>query len=138
VFFLTQALLPQLRAGATADQPSTVINIGSAGGSQVSPATAFSYNTSKAALNYLTRKLARLVADDHISVNTVAPGPVDAGLMKMQDAAFKKQITADIPFGRMTTVEEVANATLFLASPAASFITGAILPVDGGVTGCMK
>ena len=131
-------MLPQLRAGATADQPSTVINIGSAGGSQVSPATAFSYNTSKAALNYLTRKLARLVAEDRISVNTVAPGPVDAGLMKMQDEAFKSRVTAEIPFGRMTTVDEVANATLFLASPAAAFITGAILPVDGGVTGCMK
>jgi NAD(P)-dependent dehydrogenase (short-subunit alcohol dehydrogenase family) len=137
-FFLVQALLPQLRAAATAAQPSTVINIGSSSGSQASGTTAISYATSKNALNYLTRKLARLLADDHITVNTVGPGPVDAGLMKMQDDAFKARLIADIPMGRMATVDEVANAALFLASPAAAFITGAILPVDGGVTGCLK
>ena len=137
-FFLTQALLPQLRAAATPRQPSTVINISSAGGSQVTHTTNVSYATSKAGVNYLTRKLARLLADDRISVNTVSPGPVDAGLMKSQSEAFKAQVAANVPMGRMATVDEIAHATLFLASPAAAFITGAILPVDGGVMGCLK
>jgi NAD(P)-dependent dehydrogenase (short-subunit alcohol dehydrogenase family) len=137
VFFMTQAFLPLLRIGAT-EQPARIINIGSAAGAQVSANEAYAYSTSKSALNYLTRKLARRLAKERILVNTVSPGPVEAGLMNKMDETFKKSVRDDIPLGRMAMPDEVAAAVGFLASPAASYITGIILPVDGGLTGCMR
>jgi NAD(P)-dependent dehydrogenase (short-subunit alcohol dehydrogenase family) len=137
-FFLLQALLPLLRKAGTRARPARIINIGSAAGSQVSANEAYAYSTSKSALNYLTRKIARRLAKENITVNTVAPGPVDAGLMSKMDEAFRKSVRDEIPLGRMATPEEVAAAVVFLASPAGAYLTGVILPVDGGVTGCMR
>ena len=137
-FFLSQALLPLLREAGTSARPARIINIGSAAGSQVSANEAYAYSTSKSALNYLTRKIARRLAKENITVNTVAPGPVDAGLMSKMDEAFRKSVRDEIPLGRMATPEEVAAAVVFLASPAGAYLTGVILPVDGGVTGCMR
>jgi len=137
-FFLSQALLPLLRRAGTRARPARIINIGSAAGSQVSANEAYAYSTSKSALNYLTRKIARRLAKENITVNTVAPGPVDAGLMSKMDEAFRKSVRDEIPLGRMATPEEVAAAVVFLASPAGAYLTGVILPVDGGVTGCMR
>jgi len=137
-FFLTQSLLGLLRNAATAARPARIINIGSAAGTQVSANEAYAYSTSKSALNYLTRKMARRLAREHITVNTVAPGPVEAGLMTKMSEEFKKSLRDDIPLGRMATPEEVAAAVVFLASPAAAYMTGVVLPVDGGVSGCMK
>lgn len=138
VFFMTQAFLPLLRTASSTLQPARIINIGSAAGVQVSANEAYAYSTSKSALNYLTRKLARRLAKEKISVNTVSPGPVEAGLMNNMDEAFKKSVRDEIPLGRMAIPDEVAAAVGFLASPAASYITGVILPVDGGLTGCMR
>ncbi len=137
-FFLSQAFLPLLREAGTSARPARIINIGSAAGTQVSPNEAYAYSTSKSALNYLTRKIARRLAKDNITVNTVGPGPVEAGLMSKMDEAFRKSVRDEIPLGRMATPGEVAAAVVFLASPAAAYLTGVILPVDGGVTGCMR
>jgi len=137
-FFLAQAFLPLLRKAGTSARPARIINIGSSAGSQVSANEAYAYSTSKSALNYLTRKIARRLAKENITVNTVAPGPVDAGLMSKMDEAFRKSVRDEIPLGRMATPEEVAAAVVFLASPAGAYLTGVILPVDGGVTGCMR
>jgi len=138
IFFLTQALMPMLRKSTTASRPSTVITIGSAAGIQASANEAYSYSASKAALHYLTRKLARRLASEHITVNSVCPGPVEAGLMLSRDEAFRKRVTDEVPLGRMARPEEVAHAAAFLASPAGAFLTAVILPVDGGLTGCMR
>jgi NAD(P)-dependent dehydrogenase (short-subunit alcohol dehydrogenase family) len=137
-FFLSQAFLPALRKAGTAARPARIINIGSSAGSQVSTNEAYAYSTSKSALNYLTRKIARRLAKDNITVNTVAPGPVEAGLMSKMDEAFRRSVRDEIPLGRMATADEVAAAVVFLASPAAAYLTGVILPVDGGVAGCMR
>ncbi len=137
-FFLTQALLPLLRKAGTAARPARIINIGSAAGSQVSANEAYAYSTSKSALNYLTRKMARRLAREHITVNTVAPGPVDAGLMSRMEESFRKSVRDEIPLGRMATPDEVAAAVVFMVSPAAAYITGVVLAVDGGLTGCMR
>jgi NAD(P)-dependent dehydrogenase (short-subunit alcohol dehydrogenase family) len=134
VFFMTQAFLPLLRASESA----RIINIGSVAGSQVSPNEAYSYSTSKSALNYLTRKLARRLSKERILVNAVVPGPVEAGMMLNMDEAFKQRVRDEVPLGRMAMPDEVAASVVFLASPAAAHITGILLPVDGGVTGCMR
>lgn len=138
IFFMTQALLPLLRKAGSATLPARVINIGSAAGTQVSANEAYAYSTSKSAMNYLTRKVARRLAKENITVNVVSPGPVEAGLMSKMDEAFRKSVRDEIPMGRMATSDEIAAAVVFLASPAASYITGVILPVDGGLTGCMR
>jgi len=137
-FFLSQAILPLLRSAGTSARPARIINIGSAAGTQVSANEAYAYSTSKSALNYLTRKIARRLARENITVNTVAPGPVEAGLMSKMDEAFRKSVRDEIPLGRMATPGEVAAAVIFLSSPAAAYLTGVILPVDGGVSGCMR
>ena len=137
IFFTVQALLPLLRRAAGV-RAATVINIGSASGKQVSANESYAYSVSKAGLNHLTRKLARRLAAENITVNVVAPGPVAAGMMKQMDQSFQDRVRADIPLGRMATPADVAAAVVFLASRAAAHITGAVLPVDGGVTGCLR
>src|SRR5262245_51594481 len=80
-FFLTRALLPQLEAAATADDPARVINIGSIDSIQVPMLETYSYSASKAAVHQLSRHLARQLGRKHITVNTIAPGPFESKMM---------------------------------------------------------
>jgi 3-oxoacyl-[acyl-carrier protein] reductase len=91
------------------------------------------YAASKAGLVGLARSLAREVASRHITVNVVAPGPVDTDMTAVLSEARRAEMVAASPLGRFATPEEVAAAVVFLASPAAAAITGAVLPVDGGM-----
>jgi len=93
------------------------------------------YNASKAAMKQLMRSFARELADRGVRANAVAPGIVNAGLAKRQwdtDPSYRARAQKAIPLGRLQPVESVANAFLFLCSPAAEYMTGAVLLVDGG------
>ena len=132
VFHTTKFLLPLLEARATADQPSRVINIGSIDGIHVPALETYSYGASKAAVHHLTRHLARRLAPT-ITVNAVAPGPFPSKMMAATLDAFGDQIAAAAPLKRIGRPDDMAGVTIFLASPAASYITGAVIPVDGGI-----
>jgi NAD(P)-dependent dehydrogenase (short-subunit alcohol dehydrogenase family) len=135
VFRLVAGLAPLLQAAGTEESPSRVINIGSVDGSRVPDYEAYAYGASKAALHMLTRQLAHKLAP-RVTVNTVAPGPFPTKMIQhlLADPETKAEIEALVPMRRLGTPEDVAGATIFLSSRAASFITGALVPVDGGIT----
>ena len=89
------------------------------------------YPASKFALNGLTKSLARELGRDHIRVNAVAPGVTRTDVMEAVPREVIEPIVRTIPLGRLGEAEDIANAFLFLASDMASYITGAIIPVDG-------
>jgi NAD(P)-dependent dehydrogenase (short-subunit alcohol dehydrogenase family) len=122
------------RAWIAAKHPGTIVNIASVYGMVADPLSA-PYSASKGALIQLTRTCAVEWAPHGIRVNAVAPGYTRTEMTsKTLDSPAGKQILAKVPLGRAATPEEIAGAVLFLASPAASFITGHILVVDGGYT----
>jgi NAD(P)-dependent dehydrogenase (short-subunit alcohol dehydrogenase family) len=132
VFHLTKFLLPLLRAAGAADEPSRVINIGSIDGMHVSPLETYSYGASKAAVHQLTRHLAKALAPT-ITVNAIAPGPFESKMMAATLAAFGEHIAASAPLKRIGRPDDMAGAALFLASRAGAYVTGAVIPVDGGI-----
>ena len=132
VFHLTKFLLPQLRAAATADDPARVINIGSIDGLRVPMLETYSYSSSKAAVHQLTRHLAANLSPD-ITVNAVAPGPFESKMMAATLEAFGKQIAASAPMRRIGRPDDMVGVTRYLASRAGAYVTGALIPVDGGI-----
>ena len=134
-FFLTQALLPLLEAGATADDPSRIIMVGSIDGLNVNRLPTFSYGPSKAAIHHLARTLALHLADRHITCNAIAPGLFPSKMTAATIDAMGEQIIAGTPLKRAGRPEDMAGIAIYLASQASSFVTGAIIPVDGGLTG---
>ncbi len=138
VFALTQALLPQLRAAATDDDPARVITIGSVDGLRVPPMENYSYSASKAAVHMLTRHLAKRLASERITVNAIAPGPFESKMTAflLSDPAGRDAVASTVPLGRIGTPEDVVGLTIFLASRAGSYVTGSIIPLDGGIVGC--
>jgi NAD(P)-dependent dehydrogenase (short-subunit alcohol dehydrogenase family) len=132
VFHLTKFLRPLLDAKGTAESPSRVINIGSIDGIHVPTMETFAYSASKAAVHQLTRHLAKSLAPK-ITVNAIAPGPFPSKMMRSTLEAFGDEIAKAAPMKRIGQASDMAGAAIFLASPAASYITGVILPVDGGI-----
>jgi len=134
-FFLTQALLPLLDKSASAADPARVIMIGSVDGLNVNELPTFSYGPSKAAIHHLARTLASHLAARNITVNAIAPGPFPSKMMAHTLKNFGEKIRRGVPLKRIGQAEDMAGAAIFLASRAASYITGVIIPVDGGITG---
>jgi NAD(P)-dependent dehydrogenase (short-subunit alcohol dehydrogenase family) len=132
VFHLTKFLTPLLQAAGTAEAPARVINIGSIDGIHVPTMETFSYSASKAAVHQLTRHLAKRLAPS-VTVNAIAPGPFESKMMAATLEAFGDEIAASAPLRRIGRPDDMAGAAVFLASRAGSYVTGAVLPVDGGI-----
>ncbi len=134
VFYLTRALTPRLAAAGTHDDPARVINIGSIDGLRVPEMDTYAYSTSKAAVHHLTRVLARKLAPQDITVNAIAPGPFPSKMMAATLDAFGDAIVASTPLRRIGRPDDMAGTAIFLASRAGSYLTGAVIPVDGGIS----
>jgi len=132
VFHTTKFLTPLLRAASGTDDPARVINIGSIDGIQVPVLETYSYSASKAAVHQLTRHLAKRLAPS-ITVNAIAPGPFESKMMAATLEAFGEQIAAGAPLKRIGRPDDVAGTAIFLASRAGAYLTGAVIPVDGGI-----
>ncbi len=132
-FFLTQALLPLLEAAASHEDPARIINVGSIDGLNVNKMGTYSYGPSKAAIHHLTRTLASHLADRSITCNAIAPGPfpskMTAGIQKLMG----DEITAGVPLKRWGEAADMAGAAIYLASRAGAYVSGAVIPVDGGI-----
>jgi NAD(P)-dependent dehydrogenase (short-subunit alcohol dehydrogenase family) len=136
-FFLTQKLLPLLERGASQEDPARVINIGSVDGLHVSFLPTYAYGPSKAGIHHLTRILAAHLAARHINVNAIAPGPFESKMMQHTLQTAGDRVIAQVPRRRIGVPADMAGAAIFLSSQAASFVTGIVLPVDGGLTGAL-
>ena len=134
VFHLTVALLPQLAAAATHEDPARVINIGSIDGIQVPLLETYAYSASKAAVHHLTRVLARKLAARDITVNAVAPGPFESKMMAATLDKFRDSLVKTVPRKRIGEPEDMAGVAIYLASRAGAYLTGAVIPVDGGIS----
>ena len=132
-FFLSRACLPLLTAAGTAEDPARIINVGSIDGLRVPELSTYSYSASKAAVHQLTRVLARELGPRHVTVNAIAPGPFPSKMMAGTLADFGDEIAATSPLGRIGRPDDMAGAAVFLASRAGSWLTGVVLPVDGGI-----
>jgi NAD(P)-dependent dehydrogenase (short-subunit alcohol dehydrogenase family) len=132
-FFLIRALLGRLQEAATDDDPARVINIGSIDGLRVPSLPTYSYSASKAAVHMLTKVLAKELGPKRITVNAIAPGPFESKMMAATLDAFGDAIAAAAPLGRIGRPDDMAGTAVFLSSRAGSYITGAIIPVDGGI-----
>jgi NAD(P)-dependent dehydrogenase (short-subunit alcohol dehydrogenase family) len=134
VFHLTRLLVPLLAKAATDDDPARVINIGSIDGLQAPALETYAYSSSKAAVHHLTRVLAHKLAPQRITVNAIAPGPFESKMMHETLERFGDAIRASCPLGRIGRPDDMAGTAIFLSSRAGAYLTGAVIPVDGGIS----
>jgi NAD(P)-dependent dehydrogenase (short-subunit alcohol dehydrogenase family) len=111
-----------------------VVNVGSIDGLRVPLMPTYAYSASKAGLHHLTRVLAKELGPRGVTVNAVAPGPFQTKMMAETLRRFGDEIAAAAPLGRIGRPDDMVGATLFLAGRAGAYVTGAVLPVDGGLT----
>lgn len=155
VFDITRMLTPLLESGASAEDPSRIINIGSVDGLRVPALETFAYSASKAGLHHLSRVLANHLGKRNITFvfhslnifimlvidanylllyrsNTLACGPFQSKMMAATLEAYKEAIESGIPLGRIGTPQDVAGSCLFLSSRAGAYVNGATITLDGG------
>ncbi len=135
-FFLIQALTPLLKINASAENTSSIINIGSIAGMVGNAVDNFSYAISKTVVHQLTRILATELAKDHIRVNAIAPGRFYSKMTEFlsnDQEAFEEELQT-IPMQRWGEASDISGVAIMLASKAGAFITGQIIPVDGGTS----
>ncbi|MEE2692689.1 MAG: SDR family oxidoreductase [Pseudomonadota bacterium] len=131
-FFLTQVLHGALKAAASPERPSKVINIASIDGIRINPWETYSYHASKAGLIHLTRRMANRLVKDQIVVSGIAPGPF-ASEMNRAARDHADMVSSMTPAGRIGSEEDMAGAAVFLASRAGDYVVGDTLAVDGGI-----
>lgn len=134
-FLLTQALLPLLEKAAEEQDPARIIMVGSVDGLNVNRLPTFSYGPSKAAVHHLTRTLASHLAARNITVNAIAPGPFPSKMMAHTLENFGEQIRNGVPLNRIGEPADMAGAAIYLSSKASNYVTGVVIPVDGGIVG---
>lgn len=134
LFHLTRELLPLLDKAASDADPARIINLGSVMGTQPLADDAYSYTASKAAVHHLTRTLANEFARRRITVNAFAPGPFQSRMTAFATGTEDKarRVGDHVPIGRIGAPDDIAGATLYLCSRAGSYVTGAVIPIDGG------
>ena len=133
VFHLTRACLPLLESASKPGDPARVINIGSIDGLQAPMLETYAYSSSKAAVHHMTRVLAHRFAPK-ITVNAVAPGPFESKMMHETLERFHDAIVGSCPMGRIGDPADMAGVAIYLASRAGAYLTGAVIPVDGGIS----
>ena len=132
LFFLTQALHPQLKAAASFERPGKVINIASIDGLRINPWQTYSYQASKAAVIHLTRRMAAELIKDNIQTTCIAPGAFQSEMNRTaRDHA--EEVGKNIPYKRIGTPEDMAGLAIFLASRAGDYIVGDTIACDGGI-----
>jgi NAD(P)-dependent dehydrogenase (short-subunit alcohol dehydrogenase family) len=134
-FRLTKQFLPLLRAAATPSDPARVINVGSIDALRPPLFETYAYSASKAGEHMLSQHLALRLAADHITVNVIAPGPFDSRMTRttLGTEEGRRELLSHVPLARAGTPDEAAGLAIFLASPAAAFLTGVVIPLDGGM-----
>jgi NAD(P)-dependent dehydrogenase (short-subunit alcohol dehydrogenase family) len=135
VFHLTRRLTEMLERSASAEDPARVINIGSIDGIQVPDLETYSYSASKAAVHHLSAVLAKKLARRQITVNAVAPGPFQSRMMRVTLERAGDAMKEIVPLGRIGSPTDMAGIAIFLASRAGAYVTGTVIPVDGGISG---
>ena len=133
-FFLTQALLPLLRIGASAENRGSIVNVTSVNGLRPTTLHNYSYVAAKAGLGHLSRQLARDLRDDYINVNVMAPGFFKS---KMTAVLFdteekEKEIMERAAMNRAGNLEDAAGLVIYFSSKAGAFVTGETIACDGG------
>lgn len=129
VFFATQAVLPYMKK----NKYGKILNLSSLAGRNGGIANGLGYSATKAGIIGLTRGFASRLAADSINVNAIAPGSTDTGILDSLSPEKTAALVAKIPLGRFGKTEEIANSIVFMVSDEASFITGAVLDVNGGM-----
>lgn len=133
VFFLTQALVPLLRKAASAESHAAVVNIGSIGGLRIGPKENYSYQAAKAALHHMSGGLGKRLAGENITVNAIAPGFFASALTPVDDPKVMEMMISMVPRKRIGTPADIGGTVAYLASRAGSFVTGAVIPLEGGM-----
>lgn len=133
-FFTTQKFLPLLRAGGTAEHPASVIAIGSVGALKVGPREVYAYQASKGAIHWLVKSIAKRLAPEDITVNVIAPGFFESDMTVISSDEMRQMVVSMVPRRRVGAPEDVAGAAIYLASRAGAYVTGSVIPVEGGLS----
>ncbi|MGB7286483.1 MAG: SDR family oxidoreductase [Salaquimonas sp.] len=135
LFNLTKELLPLLEAAGSRGSPARVVNLGSVMGTAALGDGAYSYAASKAAVHQITRIMAKELAHQHITFNAFAPGPFPSKMTAHATTTDEQKavVAKSVPLGRVGTPDDIAAAALYLCGHGGSYVTGAILPIDGGI-----
>jgi NAD(P)-dependent dehydrogenase (short-subunit alcohol dehydrogenase family) len=133
-FQVVQRTVDLLEAGSLPGDPARIVNIGSVDGHAVGTFDNFAYSAAKAGIHHLTRVLARRLGARGITVNCVAPGPIRTKMTAQLLAEAEPRLLAATPLHRLAEADDVAGALVYLTARSGSFVTGSVIPVDGGAT----
>lgn len=137
-FTMVRELLPLLKASGREGDPARIVNIGSVAGIKTEKLQAYSYAASKAAIHMLTRDLAGDLAQHHITANAIIPGffPTKMTAHMRDEDTVDPALLDHIPMRRLGHADDIAGAVVFLCSRGGAYMTGAHIPIDGGLLGC--